>query len=293
MFKNAGLDLWKPPVKRPFDKEGNLDLRTFPPRAVPNRADLKAIDDTNPAKVLARGWQAVTGVIWNQKDQERFERGETGARREMGPVPPNAWNNETNQIVEETPGVSGELWLAMVAGLRAGPTIPVELRPISTGGRAAQIYERIISAVKNAVRVGEKGAEVTEFLKQGNVAVGRVKVGGKVRVYVGVKVPKGSLGAVDATGKPVTFYPTKEVGDWLRENVLLPGEELADVTASSAHAEDAVKTAILRDAEAAKIDPRTVEGSIGAATPVCQNCQATWANELPRVVPDNPAEVQK
>jgi hypothetical protein len=103
---------------------------------------------------------------------------------------------------------------------------------------------------------------------------------------VGIKVP--GLRAAKSEGT-LEVFPTQAVGEWIKKNVLMPGEELADVTASDAHAEDAVKSAILRDAHAAKVDPSSVEGRLGAATPVCPGCQEGWQKELPKVVPDNPA----
>jgi hypothetical protein len=119
-----------------------------------------------------------------------------------------------------------------------------------------------------------------------------VTIAGRTRVYVGVKVPQGAFGVNDAQGKASIFYRPKEVADWLRSHVLLPGEELADVTATDAHAEDAVRAAILRDAAAASVDPKTIVGTFGAATPVCAaRCQPAWAQDLPLVTPTNPEPV--
>jgi len=175
--------------------------------------------------------------------------------------------------------------------------------PNSTSGRARAIYEQIINAIEAAwagkwnIPKGAKDQDPANyemnrpntpalgFKTAGNVAVGRVTIAGKVKVYVGIKVPKGRMGAGKTEGD---YFPTKDVSEWIKKNALRPGEELAGVTATEAHGEDAVKNAIIRDAKAANIDPATVEGSIGAATPVCTNCQSTWKNELPKVIPHNP-----
>lgn len=53
-----------PPPRLPFNQAGELDQRSFPPRAVYNQDDLKAIRETDPAHQLGRGaLNLVTGVM--------------------------------------------------------------------------------------------------------------------------------------------------------------------------------------------------------------------------------------
>ncbi|TDG02547.1 toxin [Paraburkholderia guartelaensis] len=277
------------PDKLPFNpKTGELDPRYFPPPAAYNREDLDKIRSTSPDNVIRRWGAVVRNWAWSKSAEENYQ---ASKKPELQPVRPNAALDMTDQIVKGTPEIAGQLWLIFVGSLKTGAPAPIEPPPVSPAARAATIYGRIVDAVKSAGSGAEgENVALNAFKGQGNVAVARVTIAGRVRVYVGIKVPKGSMRAVDtATGKATQYFPTKEVGEWLKKNVLLPGEELADVTASTAHAEDSVKNAILRDAKAAKVDPSTIEGSVGAGTPVCEGCQQSWQKDLPKVAPDNPA----
>ncbi|MFE0631568.1 SpvB/TcaC N-terminal domain-containing protein [Streptomyces sp. NPDC058864] len=246
------------------------------------RSLMRAAGDT-----LIRLRAAMIRTVWDDKSEEGYRR---STDPKLGALPNSPDKAILNGIVKATPSASSQLWLVFVAGLKTGPapTGPA-VAALNTAARARSIYEQIHSAIKLAWGEGPATAE-TAFKTSGNVAVARVTMAGRARIYVGIKVPEGSMGAVDpVTQAPSTYFPTKEVAEWARENLLQEGEELAGVTAGSAHAEDAVKSAILSDAKALKVDPATIEGSVGAGTPVCQGCQATWRNELPRVVPSNPA----
>jgi RHS repeat-associated protein len=237
--------------------------------------------------MLIRMRAAVIRTVWDDKSEEGYRR---STDPKLGALPNSPDKVILNGIVKATPSASSQLWLVFVAGLKTGPapTGPA-VAALNTAARARSIYEQILSAIKLAWGEGPATAE-TAFKTSGNVAVARVTMAGRARIYVGIKVPEGTMGAVDpVTQAPSTYFPTKEVTEWARANVLQEGEELAGVTAGSAHAEDAVKSAILSDAKALKVDPATIEGSVGAGTPVCQGCQTTWRNELPRVIPSNPA----
>jgi hypothetical protein len=128
---------------------------------------------------------------------------------------------------------------------------------------------------------------LSQFGVQGNVAVGSVNIGGEEKVFVGIKVPSGSMRTVDPTGNAAEFFPPNDIGVWIK-SILLPGEELAGVTATEAHAEEAVKASILQEAQKAGVDPSTIEGSIGAKSPVCNDCKNLFEG-LPKAIPENPA----
>ena len=213
-------------------------------------------------------------------DGDSKKRYEESKKSELGPHKPNVWTERTDQIVQETPSVSAGLWLAFAGSLTKVPA-PAKAPGFSSAGRAVAVRSAIVDAWNSAA---PKMPEIpATFLKEGMVAVARVTIRGEVRVYVGIKVPKGQFG----TGAEA--FPTKAVAGWLRENVLAKGETLTEVTASDVHADVTVVNAIVRDAKAAGVDPRTVTGQIGAASPVCTGCQGTSATELPAVKIENPA----
>ncbi|HEY6119181.1 MAG TPA: RHS repeat-associated core domain-containing protein, partial [Pyrinomonadaceae bacterium] len=241
------------------------------------RAEKRQREHVEMVQKVYNAWKRFK-ASWNKDLDEKRRETEKEVGPQGHPTP------LTNEIINETPAVSGQLWLAFAGSFRGGPRIPIAAQPLSVVARATTIFNKIVSALRNAEGSGANPALV-EFLRSGRVAVARVKIAGKTKVYVGVKVPKGTMGADEA----VQQFPTKEVGEWVKQNALLDGEELAGVTASRVHAEGVIKKAILNDARAAGVEPATVEGTVGADIDVCHGCQTSWAQELPNVKPENPA----
>ena len=175
---------------------------------------------------------------------------------------------------------------AVATGQQTGMAAPSKPSG-ANASRAKAIHALIVDALKSAVK-GDWPA-VAAFGRVGMVAVARVKIGQKLRIYVGVKVPTGSFGMADKLGNAVTVFAKAAVTTFLREEVLLEGEEIADITATAEHAEDAIQNAITRDSTAAKIDPKTVTGTIGAASPVCKGiCVPQLMSKFPNIVIENP-----
>ena len=175
--------------------------------------------------------------------------------------------------------------MIFAGSLNTGPKIPMEARSLNTSVRAKTIFGQMVKALETAEGRG-LNPNLTELQRSGMVAVARVNMAGKTKVYIGIKVPKGTMG--DLGG--MESFPTKEVGDWAIKNVLREGEaKLAGVTSTRTHAEGVIEDAIVRDAKALGIDPSTVEGTIGAAIDVCNGCQKNLSQSLPNVKPENPA----
>lgn len=188
--------------------------------------------------------------------EDGFDMYQNGVRFEPSPA-----NEEANSKADSTERQQG-----------AEPSTQTTTRPdekqdcvddarvprMFTATRAREIYDEIFNHVKTS---GWTEYELTAFKKEGNVGVARVCLDKDFRVYVGIKVPKGSLGAVDPkTGKSSTFYDPNAVGDWASKNLLKSGEVLAGVVVNPAHAEDAVKDTILKKAKNHKTVKRLSKG---------------------------------
>ena len=270
---NAPLTHVDPDGRQDTSYTKSLD-RTF---ASPERAD-KFLQSPN--------LEAIAGVWarWKRSWNQDLDRARAETQQQIGPQ--GHPTPLTNEIIDATPAESANLWLAFAHqfGPRAPVAAPV-VRAFSVAARAEEIYSKIVSALEAAEGKGSNPLPAV-FQREGMVAVARVEIAGKTRIYVGVKVPKGSLGAIERT----EAFPAKEIGEWVQKNVLNEGEELGGVSASTTHAEGPIQDAIIRDAKAAGVDPKSVEGTIGAATDVCHGCQGNLGRGLPNVKPENPAK---
>jgi hypothetical protein len=62
------------------------------------------------------------------------------------------------------------------------------------------------------------------------VAVARVEIAGEVRVYIGIKVPTGTMST------SAEAFPADAIADYVRQNLMRPGKRLARLIATEMHA---------------------------------------------------------
>jgi hypothetical protein len=160
---------------------------------------------------------------------------------------------------------------------RGGPVataLPPAAGPPSVLDRARATYRAVLEAGK-ALEMGPM------FGPEANAFVARVQLGGKQRVYVGIKVPQ------KVVQEGVVTVPQLEA--WAKQELLLPGEELGGISVSSGlHIDEVVMNKIAADARSARIPLENVTGEAAAGTPVCENCQAHGANLLKNLTFANP-----